>query len=70
MGTTTESKQVRAEKRRQRQRARAERRRRDRALVPVAAAQRLGVRVAALAHAMRAAGVTTAITETQAQVGR
>jgi hypothetical protein len=67
MGTKTESKQVRAEKRRQRQRARAERRRADRALVPVAVAQRLGIRVAMLADAMRTGGITTAITQTQAQ---
>lgn len=67
MGTTTESKQVRADKRRQRHRARAERRRADRALVPVAVAQRLGIRVATLADAMRQAGFTAALTEAQAQ---
>ncbi len=53
MGTTTETKRVRAQKRRQRHHARAERRRRDRALVPVAVAQRLGIPVATLAHAMQ-----------------
>jgi hypothetical protein len=67
MGTMTETRQVRAEKRRLRRRARAERRRRDRALVPVAVAQRLGIRVATLAHAMRQAGITAALTEAQAQ---
>ncbi|MBS1693101.1 MAG: hypothetical protein JST91_12855 [Actinobacteria bacterium] len=67
MGAKTENQQLRAEKRRQRQRARVERRRGDHALVPVAVAQRLGIWVATLADAMRQAGITTAITETQAQ---
>lgn len=67
MSTKSETKQVRAEQRRQRRRDRVGRRRADRALVPVGFAQRLGIRVAILAHAMRSAGVTTAITETQAR---
>ena len=68
MGTTTDSQLMRAEEgRRQRQRVRAERRRADRARVPVAVAQQLGIKVVVLADAMRAAGVSTAITPTQAQ---
>ena len=67
MGTKTESQQLRAEKRRRRQHARVERRRADRALMPVGAAQRLGIQVATLADAMRTAGITAAITLPQAQ---
>jgi hypothetical protein len=67
MGTKADSQLMRAEKRRHRQRVRAERRRADRALVPVAVAQQLGIKVVVLADAMRAAGVSTEITPTQAQ---
>lgn len=67
MGAKTDSQLLRAERRRQRQQGRAERRRADRALVPVVAAQQLGIKVAVLADAMRAAGVSTAITPTQAR---
>lgn len=67
VGTKTESQLLRAERLRQRQQVRAQRRRADRALVPVAVAQRLGIKVAVLAEAMRAAGVSTAITLVQAQ---
>ena len=70
MGTKAENKLATAEQRRRRQRARAERRRADRALVPMAVAQRLGIGVATVAHAMRMAGITTAITETHAEQWR
>lgn len=67
MSAKTDSQLMRADKRRQRQETRAARRRADRALVPVVAAQQLGIKVGVLANAMRAAGVSTAITPTQAQ---
>ena len=63
MGTTSETKQVWAQKRRQRHHARAERRRRDRAVVPVAVAQRAGIRMATLAHATGQAGTRAALFE-------
>lgn len=59
--------EARAEDRRRRKRARDERRRRDRGLVPLAVAQRLGIPVAAIAGAMRAAGVTAQISEAAAR---
>jgi hypothetical protein len=59
--------QARAEERRRRKRARVEQRRQDRALVPVAVAQRLGIAVAEVARAMRAADVIEQITEDQAK---
>lgn len=67
MGTKTESQQLRAEKRRLRQGARVECRRADRSVVPGAAAQRLGVRVAKGGDGMRRAGITAAITRHEAQ---
>lgn len=67
MGAKTDSQLMRADKGRQRQQARAERRRPDRARVAVVAAQQLGITVWLLADAMRAGGVSTAITPTQAQ---
>src|ERR1700747_2653198 len=67
MGAKTDSELMRADKRRRRRQARAERRRADRARVAVVAAQQLGITVAVLADARRAAGVSTAITPTLAQ---
>lgn len=65
MSTKTEQSQARAEERR-RKPAKADRRRPDRALVPVVVAQRVGIPVADLARAMRAAGVDRRLTEVDA----
>ena len=67
MGTKAEQSQTRTQERRRRRRARAGWRRRDRALAPVVVAQRLGIPVADLARAMRAAGVQQQLTEAQAK---
>jgi len=56
-----------AAKRSRRKRARAQRREEDRALVPVAVSQRLGIAVAEIADAMRAAGVTGPLTVREAK---
>jgi hypothetical protein len=66
MSTKTEQSQARAAERRRRKHAKADRRRRDRALVPVVVAQRVGIPVADLARAMRAAGVDRQLTEGEA----
>lgn len=60
MGAKTEKQLLREERRRQR--------RADRALVPVVVAQRLGIKVAVLADAMRSAGVSAALTPAQARL--
>ena len=67
MGTEAEQSQPRTEERRRRKRARAGRRRRDRALATVVVAQRLGIPVADLAGAMRAAGIRQQLTEARAK---
>ena len=59
--------EARAEDPGRRKRARGQRRGRDRALAPVTVAQRLGIPVAAIARAMRTAGVTAQITEAAAR---
>jgi hypothetical protein len=66
MSTKTEQSQARAEERRRHKHAKADRRRRDRALVPGVVAQRVGIPVADLARAMRAAGVCRQLTEVEA----
>jgi hypothetical protein len=66
MSTKTEQSQARAEERRWHKHAKADRRRRDRALVPGVVAQRVGIPVADLARAMRAAGVCRQLTEVEA----
>ena len=70
MGTKAEQSQTRTQERRRRRRARAGWRRRDRALAPVVVAQRLGIPVADLARAMRAAGVQQQLTEAGEGVAR
>jgi hypothetical protein len=67
MSTKAEQSPARAEGRRRRKQAKADRRRRDRALVPVVVAQRVGVPVADLARAMRAAGVHQQLAEAEAK---
>jgi len=66
MSTKTEQSQARAEQRRRRKHAKADRRRQDRGLVPAAAAQRVGIRIADLARARRAAGVHQQLAEAEA----
>lgn len=65
--TAKSEREAQVEKRRQRKRARAQRQKADRALVPVTVSQRLGLSVADVARAMRAAGVTGPLTEGQAK---
>lgn len=67
MTTKTQQSQARAEERRRRKQVKADRRRRDRALAAVVVAGRLGIPVADLARAMRAAGVAHQLTEAQAK---
>jgi hypothetical protein len=57
---------ARAEEHRRRKHAKADRRRRDRALVPVVVAQGVGIPVADVARAMRAAGEDRQLTEVEA----
>lgn len=66
MSTKTEQSRARAEERRRRKQAKADRRLRDRDLVPGVVASRVGIPVADLARAMRAAGVHRQLTEAEA----
>lgn len=65
--TVKSEQEAQAAKRRQRKQARAQRRKADRALVPVTVSRRLGLPVADVARAMRAAGVTGPLSEHQAK---
>jgi hypothetical protein len=67
MTAKADQSQASAGERRRRKRARARRRAQDRVLVPVAVAQRLGIPVADIARAMRAAGIAEQITQAQAR---
>lgn len=67
MRTKTEQFQARAAEPRRRKRVRPGHRRADRALVAVTVSRRLGVPVADLVRAMRAAGVTGQVTRAQAK---
>jgi hypothetical protein len=66
MSTKTKQSPARAEERRRRKHAKADRRRRDRALVPVVVAAQVGIPVAELASAMRAARVGRQLTAAEA----
>src|SRR5574340_906499 len=63
---STKTKQSQSQAGRRRKHAEADRRRRDRALVPVVIAQRVGISVADLARAMRAASVCRQLAEAEA----